>query len=216
MIFVFLIRVDIKNKRNRTAAEIAHNIQISNSILKCRKNSNHLDYFDLPSADKPSNHEPVFCDLTKNEHLSHNFDTKCKVSSADLGNSKTSKQDYQIKDSNKVTSLLFKAIKMGDISYISDYFGVAIDKNKYNDFESDDCDKSTWYVQDVPDNKIVDPHTSRPKDDIVNKSIQDKVLPKIDVFGQEGLTPLHVASAAGSIEVVQFLLTVGASPHIRY
>ena len=176
----------------------------------------HLDYFDLPSADKPSNHEPVSRELSKNDHLSHNFDTKCKVTTADLGNSKSSKQDYRIQESNKVTSLLFKAIKMGDISYISDYFGVAIDTTKYNDLESDDCDKSTWYVQDVPDNKVVDPDARLPKDDIANKRIPDKVLPKIDLFGQEGLTPLHVASAAGSIEVVQFLLTVGASPHIRY
>ena len=214
--YTFLFRVDIKNKRNRTAAEIAHNLQISNSILKCRKKSGHLDYFDVPSTEKPSNHEQVSCNLPKNEHFSNNFDTKCKVKAADLGFSKSSKQDYQIRESNKVTSLLFKAIKMGDISYISDYFGVAIDQNMYNDCEIDDCEKSTWYVQDVPDNKIVDHDASLPKDAIADKNIMGKVLPRIDVFGQEGLTPLHVASAAGSIEVVQFLLTVGASPHIRY
>ena len=197
----FLFRVDIRNKRNRTAAEVSHNIQISNSIRKCHKKSSRLDYFDSSKTITPEK---------------EGSNARYSTTKTHDGPSNSLRHGFQVQKTNQVTNLLFKAIKMGDISYISDYFGVAIDKNEYDDLEnSNDKQKSTWYVQDVPDNNAADDRTSLLEDDLVNKKKTNKLLPKLDVFGHEGLTPLQVASGAGSIEIVQFLLSLGASPQIR-
>ena len=106
---------------------------------------------------------------------------------------------------------------MGDISFISDYFGVAIDKSNNNEEDGmDDFERSIWYVEDSPDNVSE-------KDSILDGDINEfvegtdsKMMRTVDVFGSEGLTPLHAASEAGSIDIVQFLLSVGASPELRY
>ena len=208
----FLFRVDIRNKRNRTAAEVSHNIQISNSISKCHKKSSRLDYFDSSKTITPEKEGSTSKPFLKNDETNPRYST----TKTHDGPSNSLRHDFQVQKTNQVTNLLFKAIKMGDISYISDYFGVAIDKNEYDDLEnSNDKQKSTWYVQDVPDNNAADDRTSLLEDDLVNKKKTNKLLPKLDVFGHEGLTPLQVASGAGSIEIVQFLLSLGASPQIR-
>ena len=208
----FLFRVDIRNKRNRTAAEVSHNIQISNSIRKCHKKSSRLDYFDSSKTITPEKEGSTSKPFLKNDETNPRYST----TKTHDGPSNSLRHDFQVQKTNQVTNLLFKAIKMGDISYISDYFGVAIDKNEYDDLEnSNDKQKSTWYVQDVPDNNAADDRTSLLEDDLVNKKKTNKLLPKLDVFGHEGLTPLQVASGAGSIEIVQFLLSLGASPQIR-
>ena len=217
----FVFRVDIKNRRNRTAAEVAHNVQISNTILESYKKSTHLDYFDTPTTEQFVNEErkSVSGHHSKHEKSRYDADTlsRAKVIGTDH-NAGSTKMEAKVEEGKREINLLFKAIKMGDISFISDYFGVAIGTSKLDYFDGiEDFQRSTWYVQDEPDNNVIDdePIINR-EDDSVNKNKPTKVLREMDVFGQEGSTPLHVASAAGSIEVVQFLLSVGASPHIRY
>ena len=106
---------------------------------------------------------------------------------------------------------------MGDISYISDYFGVAIDKSNNNrDASMQDFERSVWYVEDFADN-VSEKDSILDEDgyEFVNGK-DSKMMRTVDVFGPAGLTPLHAASEAGSIDIVQFLLSVGASPELRY
>ena len=112
--------------------------------------------------------------------------------------------------------MLFKAIKMGDISFISDYFGVALINGNNNDDGNSDADfyRPKWYVEDLPDSRSANSCKWDGKDSFV-KTQEGKIKRKVDVFGSEGLTPLHAAAQIGSIDIVQFLLSVGSSPMIR-
>ena len=112
-------------------------------------------------------------------------------------------------------SLLFKAVKMGDLSNVSDYFGVAISKDDYDYEEEEDISTRTkWYVHESLNNNSEDDLDVDDQNGL-SKDRSQKQKRRVDIFGPDGLTPLHVASKVGSINIVQFLLSVGASPHIR-
>ena len=125
------------------------------------------------------------------------------------------KRGYQNNDESRSISLLFKAVKMGDLSYVSDYFGVAISKDDY-DYEHDAemLTRTRWYVEESLNNNSEDDLDADEANQFDNNT-REKQKRRIDISGPEGLTPLHVASKVGSINIVQFLLSVGASPHIR-
>ena len=67
------------------------------------------------------------------------------------------KRGYQNIQDTRSISLLFKAVKMGDLSYVSDYFGVAISKDDY-DYEHDNemQTRTRWYVQESLNNHSED------------------------------------------------------------
>ena len=125
------------------------------------------------------------------------------------------KRGYQNNDESRSISLLFKAVKMGDLSYVSDYFGVAISKDDY-DYEHDAemLTRTRWYVEESLNNNSEDDLDADEANQFDNNT-REKQKRRIDISGPEGLTPLHVASKVGSINIVQFLLSVGASPHTR-
>ena len=125
------------------------------------------------------------------------------------------KREYRNNHDSRSISLLFKAVKMGDLSYVSDYFGVAISKDDY-DYEHDDemLTRTRWYVQESLNNNSEDDLDVDESNELDNDK-HEKQKRRIDISGPEGLTPLHVASKVGSINIVQFLLSVGASPHTR-
>ena len=125
------------------------------------------------------------------------------------------KRGYQNNQDSRSISLLFKAVKMGDLSYVSDYFGVAITKDDY-DYEHDDemLTRTRWYVEESLNNNSADDLDADDSNKFDNDT-REKQKRRIDISGPEGLTPLHVASKIGSINIVQFLLSVGASPCIR-
>ena len=104
---------------------------------------------------------------------------------------------------------------MGDLSYVSDYFGVAITKDDY-DYEHEDemRTRTRWYVQESLNNNSEDDLDVDASNELETDK-REKQKRRIDISGPEGLTPLHVASKVGSINIVQFLLSVGASPHTR-
>ena len=155
---------------------------------------NHLDDISMGIP----NHSPKKVD---NPETDFNFN-KCK-------------RGYQNNQDSRSISLLFKAVKMGDLSYVSDYFGVAISKDDY-DYEHDDemLTRTRWYVQESLNNNSEDDLDVDESNELDNDK-HEKQKRRIDISGPEGLTPLHVASKVGSINIVQFLLSVGASPHTR-
>lgn len=223
---ILINRGDVRNRRNQTAVDVAHNPKISNTILKSLK--------DVKSADSMA---------PSNIHLGHTVTTSTSMhpysfhvmknhlddmsmgipnrSPKNVDNQETDfnfndcKRGYQNNQDSRSISLLFKAVKMGDLSYVSDYFGVAILKDDY-DYEHDDemLPRTRWYVQESLNNNSEDDHDVDESNDLDNDK-REKQKQRIDIFGPEGLTPLHVASKVGSINIVQFLLSVGASPHIR-
>ena len=221
-VYRIFCRVDIRNRKNKSAVDVAHNVQLSRTILDCLAKSTHFDFFDSSAnVEKPRKKDSIAIPKHGVED-----NTNKTAFSGQINNTKEGAADYNcsllkdvvvIDEDKRSISLLFKAIKMGDISYISDYFGVAIDKrNNNSDNSMDDFERSIWYVEDSPDNVSE-------KDSILSEDANDFVKGKdstmmrtVDVFGPEGLTPLHAASEAGSIDIVQFLLSVGASPELRY
>jgi len=214
-------RVDIRNRKNITAAGVAHNAQISRTILDCVEKSTHFDFFDSSAnVEKHTNKDTlahpkdtVEDNITKPDFSGQNI----KVKTRDSDNSYNLFKDAIVFEEDKRSvSLLFKAIKMGDISFISDYFGVAIDKSNNNREDSmDDFDRSIWYVEVSPDNVSEKKSSSDEEIKDFIKGKDCKMMRTVDVFGPEGFTPLHAASKAGSIDIVQFLLSVGASPELR-
>merc|ERR1719189_609633 len=67
------------------------------------------------------------------------------------------KRGYQNNNDRRSLSLLFKAVKMGDLSYVSDYFGVAVSKDDY-DYEHDAemLTRTRWYVEESLNNNSED------------------------------------------------------------
>ena len=218
-----MFRADVRNKRNKTAADIAHNVQISKMIQKCRGKSKHLDYFD--SLGRRTMHTTYFDQNSAQNSFVKDND---KFSSLKFKNTSTDKcpdvnanscqADFEVQETRRAISLLFKAIKMGDISYISDYFGVAILKpnsNAENTCDIDDVRSSIWYTEDFGNGQSEDNPALSEKNEM-DQQKEEKVMRNVDIFGPEGLSPLHEASRVGSIVIVHFLLSVGASPQLRY
>ena len=196
-------------------------------ILKCRGKAKHLDYFDS-CASKTMHRQyleqisvpRLFVENT-NKHGNLKYEnTSRKIRSHDLNANNSIPRDFDVDESKKAISFLFKAIKMGDISYISDYFGVAVLKQSSNDTDGlnnkdNNCRTSVWYIKESPSNKIIDDFVLVTEDELV-KHKGKSLMRNVDIFGPEGLTPLHAASRVGSIDIVQYLLSVGASPQLRY
>ena len=115
-------------------------------------------------------------------------------------------------------SHLFKAIKMGDVSYTCKYFGVdAVKKGKLAGYVGikPQGDQGTNCIPAADSDKVVDNILLDKNRKTSVRTRQKSTTTKVDIVGPEGLTPLHAASTVGSLEIVHLLLSVGASSQLR-
>ena len=98
----------LTDNRNRTAAEVAHNIQISSIILESHKKSTHLEYFDTPTTEKLVSEEIKSVSGHHSKHAMNRYGADTFSPNKGSGvESKSSKKESKVEDSKREINLLF-------------------------------------------------------------------------------------------------------------
>ena len=163
-------------------------------------------------------------DIAHNIHISRMINrSKEKYKRLDYFDSfgrKTSQNFYnelkedKDREHRKSVSHLFKAINTKDIAFIKSYFCIKRQDGKENIDLGTRLPGSTGDRDDKADS--VNGFEIITSEGVEGNNVKDGANGCVDVFGPEGMTPLHAASRIGSIEIVQYLLSIGACVQLRY